>query len=407
MDIAIITNMYPYPGGEQFLETEMGFWQETTFHNVTVLPLSAAGSPRAVPAGINVDVSLASRRGLVRHGFSAICSQYFVRECLHLKQNGKISIASLVWAWKMTVGLLATVSNLGRWLERNPSVNVIYSYWNNYSSYAACVAKRRGLITKVVSRCHGWDLYEERRPHQYMPLKRQFASDFDGVFVLSAAARSYMARRYGTKEGRVHIMPLGVSVPAEQSEPSGEGEIHLVSVSSCIRVKRIDQLISGLKEFALQSPDLQIRWTHIGGGPLQEELENLASGVFTQGANVSFDFKGAVTNEFVNRFYVQEKVDFFINTSESEGMPVSIMEAMAAGVPAIAPDIGGVSDLVSNDCGYLLPKSWQIEDLVHALRTASQEAEITTLRFAAQRKVEARFNASVNYPKFIRTLERL
>ena len=407
MEIAIITNPYPYLGGEQFLETEMKFWQATAFNKVTVLPLSAAGSPRVLPAGIQVDLSLASRRGLVKHGFLALFSQYFVQECVHLRQTGKISVVSLVWAWKMTVGLLVTVSNLVSWLKRNPSVNVIYSYWNNYSSYAACVAKRRGLISKVVSRCHGWDLYEERRPHQYMPLKRQFANDFDAVFVLSEEAKSYMIRRYGTRDEKVEVMPLGVSVPSERSEPTGDGEIHLVSVSSCIHVKRIDKVISGLNEFARQSPSLQIRWTHIGAGPLQEDLETLASRIFTHDSNVSFEFKGAATNEFVNRFYLEEKVDFFINTSESEGIPVSIMEAMAAGVPAVAPDIGGISDLVSNDCGFLLPSSWQVEHLLHALKIISRDAKIPGLRLSAKRKVEVAFNASLNYPQFIKRLEKL
>jgi len=239
MEIAIITNPYPYLRGEQFLETEMEFWPDTAFSKVTVLPLSAARPPRLLPAGIQVDLSLASRRGLLKQGFLALFSPYFVRECVHLKQTGKISVVSLVWAWKMTVGLLVTVSNLVSWLEHNPSVNVIYSYWNSYSSYAACVAKRRGLVSKVVSRCHGWDLYEERRPQQYMPLKRQFANDFDVVFALSEEAKSYMIRRYGTRDEKVQVMPLGVSVPSKRSKPSGGGEIHLVSVSSCIQGKEL------------------------------------------------------------------------------------------------------------------------------------------------------------------------
>jgi len=178
-------------------------------------------------------------------------------------------------------------------------------------------------------------------------------------------------------------------------------------VSSCIHVKRIDKVISGLNEFARQSPSLQIRWTHIGAGPLQEDLETLASRIFTHDSNVSFEFKGAATNEFVNRFYLEEKVDFFINTSESEGIPVSIMEAMAAGVPAVAPDIGGISDLVSNDCGFLLPSSWQVEHLLHALKIISRDAKIPGLRLSAKRKVEVAFNASLNYPQFIKRLEKL
>jgi len=407
MEIAIITNQYPYLRGEHFVETEMKFWPDTSFSKVTVLPLSAAGPRRALPTGIQVDLSLASRRGLLKHGFLALFSPYFVQECVHLKQTGKMSVVSLVWAWKMTVGLLVTISNLVSWLKHNPSVNVIYSYWNNYSSYAACVAKRMGLVSKVVSRCHGWDLYEERRPQQYMPLKRQFANDFDVVFVLSEEAKSYLIRRYETRDEKIQVMPLGVSVPSERSKPSGDGEIHLVSVSSCIQVKRIDKVISGLSVFARQLPGLQIRWTHIGAGPLQEDLEALASRVFQQDSNVSFQFKGGVTNDFVNRFYLEEKVDFFINTSESEGIPVSIMEAMAAGVPAIAPDIGGISDLVSNDCGYLLPSSWEVEHLLHALTAISRDAKIPGLRLSAKRKVEVAFNASLNYPQFIRRLEKL
>jgi glycosyltransferase involved in cell wall biosynthesis len=55
-------------------------------------------------------------------------------------------------------------------------------------------------------------------------------------------------------------------------------------------------------------------------------------------------------------FYRKNHVDLFINVSETEGIPVSIMEAMSFGIPCIATNVGGVNEIVNNTNGFLVKK---------------------------------------------------
>ena len=110
--------------------------------------------------------------------------------------------------------------------------------WNDVQAYASCLLKQEGLIGKVISRAHGFDLYEERRAHGYMPLKRQFVDCFDAVFLLSEQGRNYYQERYSAADEKLKISKLGVPIPKGGSKVSEEG-LHLVSLSSCIPIKEL------------------------------------------------------------------------------------------------------------------------------------------------------------------------
>ena len=95
----------------------------------------------------------------------------------------------------------------------------------------------------------------------------------------------------------------------------------------------------------------KISWTHFGGGPLLDELKASAK---SAPQNISIDFTGQVAKEEVLRFYSENPVDLFVNVSESEGIPVSIMEAMSFGIPVLATNVGGVSEVVGEGSGILV-----------------------------------------------------
>ena len=59
---------------------------------------------------------------------------------------------------------------------------------------------------------------------------------------------------------------------------------------------------------------------------------------------ITYDLKSEILNEEVIRFYQQNHVDLFLLTSEYEGIPVAIMEAMAAGIPVMATNAGGIAE---------------------------------------------------------------
>jgi colanic acid/amylovoran biosynthesis glycosyltransferase len=71
---------------------------------------------------------------------------------------------------------------------------------------------------------------------------------------------------------------------------------------------------------------------------------------------------GNVENSKILDFYSENYVDLFINFSEFEGVPVSIMEAQSAGIPVLATKVGGTSEIVSSDNGFLVEKHFDLSE---------------------------------------------
>lgn len=403
MKVAILTNAYPYPPGEQFIEDEIGYWATQPDLDVTLLPALAAGTPRPVPAGIAVDLAMARsfRSGRLWFMLQALVSATFRRELGHLRQSRKMSPPTVVRALLHTSKVLEQAAQLRRYARIHGRIDVAYCYWNETQAYAALLARQAGAVRKVVSRAHGFDLYEVRRSHGYMPLKRQFIADHDAIFVLSRQAWSYLRRTYGAPPERIRISALGVPLPPALAQPSAPGCLHVVSVSFCLRVKRLDKIVDAMALLARRHPDVSIAWTHIGGGPLLEEIEALAQAKLAGLGNITCTFTGELPNRAVKAYYLGAPVDALVNASESEGVPVSIMEAMSAGVPAVAPDVGGVASLVSDRCGALLSPCPDAGEIARAVERVALAEGRDGLRAQARQVIESAFDAARNYRDFV------
>lgn len=407
MNLIFITNSFPYYPGEQFIESELPYLEKSSFAPITILPLSAVGEPRLCSERFNVDTTLADNKSIFKYAVKALFSPLFLSELDYLRIKKILCRGTAIQALKAVVLTIRLSDGLSAWVKKNGTIDTAYVYWNDVAAYAACLAKQKNLVGKVVSRSHRYDAYEEHRPYGYMPLKRQFLDSFDKIFMLSTQAKNYYQARYGFHQKFLEISPLGVLVPFSMSNVTPDGELHLVSVSFCVPIKRIDKIVDSVCLFALERPDLKIHWTHIGDGALKESLAARAKRIFLELSNVSFKFEGGMENSDVVRFYKERAVDLFINVSESEGIPVSIMEAMAAGVPAVASSVGGVPDLVNAENGYLLSSDPTLEEIKVALNQMVVKAKKTEIRRSARDQVLGNFNAEVNYQRFIARLESI
>ncbi len=399
----MLTNAYPYHPGEQFIEDEIAYWAKNPVARVTVLPAVARGEPRPLPGGVAIDLSMANETIVARFmsAWLALFSVTLWREWGYLWRSRKVGIYTVVRALLHTSKVVTQMKGLHGYIRRHGEIDVAYCYWNDTQSYAAVSVKKEGGIRKVISRTHGIDLHEIRRSHNYMPLKRQFIHAYDQVFTTSRQAQAYLEETYGASGEGITVSPLGVPLNDTVSQPSGTGALHIVSVSFCLPVKRLDRIIEALRLFALRHKEIKVAWTHIGAGPYLEETKSLASSRFAGIDNISFEFLGEMANDAVKKYYLSTTVDLFINTSESEGVPVSIMEAMSAGVPAVAPDVGGISNLVSNQCGVLLGKCPSSEDIVDAIGAIVFGGKREVLRANARKMVEENFSSDRNYSDFI------
>ena len=331
----------------------------------------------------------------------------FFKELSYLRSTRILTLTTSWLALRETLLVKLAQRQLDQFLNAH-HVDIIYSYWNNPSSYAACEMKRKGRLKKLVSRTHGADLYEERRRLGYMPLKRQYVNDFDRIFCLSGAAKVYFQKRFGGTESTISVSPLGVPLPRSLAAPSSPPSVHIVSLSYCVPVKRIDKILEAVCRFSASSRDKEITWTHIGAGELFQTLKSQAEALTEKHSNLRCRFLGDIPNQQVKHFFLDNPVDVLVNCSESEGVPVSIMEAMSCGVPAIAPDVGSISSLVSGTHGCLMsdrPEALELADALSAFFEAPGHRR-KEMSIAARKFIEENYSSARNYPAFIDEVEK-
>ena len=128
-------------------------------------------------------------------------------------------------------------------------------------------------------------------------------------------------------------------------------------------------------------------------GTLEEQARalRLMPGVVT--------FKGAVSN--IATLY--QEADLFVLTSDREGTPNVILEAMAAGLPVVAANVGGVSDIVRQGMtGYLV--DGEEEGLVEALCRLIQRPDVRSMMAQRARAYVAAEHALDRLPGYLRAL---
>ena len=155
---------------------------------------------------------------------------------------------------------------------------------------------------------------------------------------------------------------------------------------------------------SLAEISFNIQWVHFGDGELMQEIINLCNNILPK--NISFEFKGQIENKYILQYYKVQNPSLFINLSSSEGIPVSIMEAVSFGIPVIATNVGGNSEIVNNENGYLLeenPTPLQVANKIEQFYNLSPD-ENNKMKKAAFKTWDSKFNADKNYTQFIRDI---
>lgn len=404
----LITENFPYLPGEQFLEEEVIYWHKFNDVALTILPIRAEGAARELPPNIQVSNDLSRKLPSYATAFlflRAVFSSVFVKEISYLVSVRKLRTSCVRTALKTTYDTFRLRKLLKGHLKNSNDKPLVYTYWFNTAFYAAALLKKEDWIGGLISRAHRFDVYENFRSNQYMPIKRQFVDGFDRLSAISDKGRAYLCDTYGIAKGKVTVDRLGVELPVQSSPAAEPMKLVLLSVSYCIGVKNIHKIIEAVGIASKTRTNVTFIWHHIGDGPLRTALEDLAVKELTA-ANVSWSFHGNLQNADVKGFFEKNAIDVFINTSQSEGVPVSIMEAMSYGVPAIAPDVGGISEIINSNHGVLLSNDPSPAEISEALILIDFFKNDET-RLNAKKHVEAHYNAKVNYREFIDSLSSL
>ncbi|MEB3358505.1 MAG: glycosyltransferase [Synechococcales bacterium] len=189
-----------------------------------------------------------------------------------------------------------------------------------------------------------------------------------------------------THWAKLAIVHCGVDPALFQLVNHRAGQQRLLYVGRLAAAKGLPVLLESLARLAPRFPELRL--TVVGDGGDRPALEQLAQQLHLTDM---VDFVGYQSQTTV-RQYLQH-TDVFVLPSFAEGVPVSLMEAMAAGVPVVTTQIAGISELVTDGVsGYLVPPG-DGEALTERIERLIQDPELRSqFGQAGRAMVEQAFN---------------
>jgi glycosyltransferase involved in cell wall biosynthesis len=246
-----------------------------------------------------------------------------------------------------------------------------------------------GFVTRrpVVSTIHNARIDLDKEPRHQRWMERWTARLWcRRLIVVSTLLRDEIAEWFGVPRGRVVAIPNGIDTARFRPPPGfdaeevkrellGDGRCRLVvNVARLVPQKGQQYLVEAAAQVLATRPD--VRFALVGDGPLRDEISALAT-------EHGIADKIVITGIRPDVPRILAAADLFVLSSIWEGMPLSLLEAMAAGCPAVATDVGGVAEVLDHGrLGLMLPPG-DPAALARAITECLDQPEQTQQRAAA------------------------
>lgn len=408
-NLILLTNFFPYGSAEPYLETEVKYYDDY-FDHIYVCSLQLRpedyASCRKIPSEkIKIlPILKASNLVYLLYAFRVLGDCNLYKELKKLFVEHRLSFRKIVLLFVYLSRSYYEAGKIYDWLKaegvlsQSNSCGVLYSYRFEYQPYVGLILHKYLPNYVILSRGHRFDLYEEFRPEGYIPLREFLLDNLDHTVMIAQDGMNYLSDKYPGHSSKLVLSRLGTPDYGLGPAPKTNAPIRIVSCSTITDIKRVDIIVEALALIK----DIDIVWDHYGDGANRNMVEDLAQKKL--GPNVKYVFKGHIDNASLMDIYKNTPYHVFLNVSTSEGVPVSIMEALSFGIPAIATDVGGTSEIVFDKRnGLLLPSDFEPKQLVACIMEIYQDylSPKIDYRFEARKSWEDNCSADINYPHFI------
>ena len=281
-------------------------------------------------------------------------------------------------------------------LQKNLDKEIIlYSYWADYESLILALLKNKGMINLAITRLHAFDIYEYGDNHGHIPFRKFVYKKLDMLMPVSIHGHNYLGK-YELKNDKIRTMYLGTNTANLGLNVCSENN---VSIASCGWVGERKNIFGIFYAFR---NEINVTWSHFGIG---DDFNKLSDLIINKKSNLKTNLYGSVTQDQLRLNYSEVQFSCFISLSTNEGLPVSMMEAMAHGIPVVSTDVGGCSEIVNENTGVLLPKNYTDEDVRKAVYLCAEKFSSREARQKIQDFIKDNFDAEKNYGKFVDFLE--
>ncbi len=384
MNLLCVTASFPYGPSEAFLQAEL---QEIlrTNHSVTIVPCVGRGPLN----NYGLSFALLDR--------SLLSWTIFWGALIEIKHSPRRALRAFALLFRSrNLRVLATNSAVypkALWLAhqmRQKHYDHLHAYWASAPSTMALVAAEM-LDVPWSFTAHRWDILEDNLMHTKLK-KTRFARFVSHEGKCAA----------GANQDNAVVLHLGVSLPDGVPAVSDTSmELTLLCPATFTFVKGHSYLFAALA--LLRKRDFFPRVILAGDGPLRSALISECERL---GISDQVSFPGFLSHTDLLNLYRERKVTAVVLPSLHEGIPVSLMEAMASGIPVVGTVAGGTPELLRDGAGLLVPPA-DPQALADAIELIARHPDLRRrLSIAGRKRVEEEFDVRKAMAELVRQISQ-
>ena len=211
---------------------------------------------------------------------------------------------------------------------------------------------------------------------------------FNKVVAVSEEMKGVLVNSFGYQDQKIDVIHNGIAFDLGQrsSRSRNNGRFHIGTVGRMVSVKDYELFLEVAAEIRRQLKT--VRFSILGDGPQKEKL-------FQKVKDLDLAEHVEFLDSTIDPFPYYRSLDLFLNTSMHEGIPMSILEAMACAVPIVAPKVGGIPEIIDNGRTGLLVEKRDARELADACLTMIRDESLRNgMVKEARDGVESKFSST-------------
>lgn len=400
--LILLTNNFPKSNGAEgvFLRDEL---KEAIkyFDKIYIVPVDTGFNTKAnIPNEKITFIDLNEFSNKFNNFFSAFARiSLLLSAILYAFKKKKINflnLKSLSYEFAYLKQILKLQSSFENFLSTLSSGTLYaYSFWFDIWPIILSKPRLKNKFQNVISRAHGFDIFPEQQKYKFDPFFRVKLKGVNLVSSVSLKGKLTLQIAAPNYKNKFVTMNLGVNQNTEKVKVVDAQKLLIVSCSNITKIKRVFLIPEILKNLTVD-----YTWVHFGGG-VEEDILLLNNSITRNKVNA--ELKGYISNTELLKFYNENVINLFINVSASEGIPFSIMEAMSFGIPCMATDVGGNTEIVDTNNGFIIPENFDPKTVAGYINEFSLDLQ-NAKRTQAYNCWKEKFNAEKNYKNFYHRL---
>lgn len=290
-----------------------------------------------------------------------------------------------------------------RSLVRTRRIDIVHAHEYKTDLLALLLARAERVIPLATA--HGWTGHSWRERRIYYPLDKRVLARFPRLIAVSGTIREELIRA-GAPSSAVTTVLNGIDADRFRRDPPAAAGLRVAlgiapetivigAVGRLEPQKRFDLLIEAAASLRDASPHLHT--LIVGDGSLKSALE---AQIAAAGLRSDVTLLGHRTDVAA----LHSLFDLFVQSSDYEGTPNAVLEAMALQTPIVATDAGGTRDIARPDVDALIVPTGDVDGLRNTItRALSDRAGMASRARSARQRVET----DLSFARRVRHIERI